>query len=634
MAGWFAFGFGVGVLQVWIGTIRMYAYFLGARVGIRRLSLILVMGFFCALGPVAKGAPRTVDTGGVATDSEKVVLGGRQDGDGPRGGQIVGMANREEDLWLEDAGEGDWMALDDPVGGARLGGSWADPVIPETEAVIAAVGDIIPHSPLQRQADEDGYGYRSAWLEIESVFRAADLVYGNLETPLAADITVTQRRLPRRVERYDGVAYTGYPQFNAHPKLAMHLKQAGFDIVSTANNHSLDRGPIGIDLTLEALRAAGLKSVGTRHREAANNTWYVVTQVRSYRVAWLACTYGTNGLPDRHGQVLKCFRDGRRILGYIRTLSQRSDIDAVILTPHFGAEYRSNPTKQQRRFARRAVEAGAVAVIGSHPHVVQPWERWRTRDGREGFILYSLGNFISNQQSLKTRTSLVVMLGIGLTVSGRIGISGFRYLPIFMDRQDDGAGGTRLSLRVAGVSEGAESRSHLTGLLGTASETFGDGPFTTMLEGRANATGEPDDDRYEGGSVAGGQADTIVAAIEGPSAPSSGRSMPRAEGLVGSAASAWTRLSGLEGPSGGVRAGAAMGPAEGPVALVGQGHSPRLVEGQATLSSRAVPVPAEGPVPIGPLATQLALNEAGEPLSTTLNEDAQGDSLRFARLLR
>ena len=191
--------------------------------------------------------------------------------------------------------------------------------------------------------------------------------------------------------------------FNFHPSVVADIKAGGFDIVSTANNHAADRGPLGIDRTIDALEAARLAFTGTRRQNetAPARPWGTITRAKGFAVAWLACTYATNGMPDPHAQVLGCFgprgEPGVAVLDEIRRLAADPDIDAVILTPHWGNEYQPQPDESQRRLAHEAIDAGAAAVVGSHPHVLQPWERYEARDGREGLIVYSSGNFISGQ---------------------------------------------------------------------------------------------------------------------------------------------------------------------------------------------------------------------------------------------
>lgn len=307
---------------------------------------------------------------------------------------------------------------------------FSTPVQPDREIVIAAVGDVLLHARLQRQGFNHPDGLRSLWSQVEPVLLAADLAYANLEGPIAEGVTKVGSVVDSPVNRFDDWVFSSYPMFNYHPSLATALRDSGVDVVSTANNHSLDRFAIGADRTIAALTAAGVAFTGTRPADRPSHPWYALTEAGGYRVAWLACSYSTNGVPDPQDQVLMCYEDSHEVLSQIHRLSRDPAIDAVILTPHWGREYSHRPDAHQQGLAAEALEAGAIAVIGSHPHVIQPWERYVTRDGREAVIVYSLGNFVSGQRELARRTSIVLLLGLAETADGDLAIAGARYLPL------------------------------------------------------------------------------------------------------------------------------------------------------------------------------------------------------------
>ena len=342
------------------------------------------------------------------------------------------------------------------------------PVDPASEITIAAVGDVLLHSPLQRQGFRHEDGFASLWAPVADLLTAANIAYANLEGPLAENLLAGGGEVAGPVEDYDNRVYTGYPMFNYPPRVAPALKAAGIDVVSTANNHSLDRWAAGADRTLAAVSAAGLAFTGTRPSDDAEHPWHAVTQVGDRRIAWLACTYGTNGLPDRAAQVLACFDEGRAtVLAEIARLAADPAIDAVILTPHWGWEYRHDPNDRQRALARDAVEAGALAVIGAHPHVVQPWERVVTRRGREGFVLYSLGNFVSNQQQLARRSTLMLVLGLAEAPGGSLAVAGAAWVPLHVDFRG-GSPDIRVEAIERSAGRGLDAHAHLTGLLPAA----------------------------------------------------------------------------------------------------------------------------------------------------------------------
>lgn len=290
---------------------------------------------------------------------------------------------------------------------------------------IGAVGDVLLHSPLQKQ----GYriGFRSLWKTLQPFMEGPDVMYANLEGPTAAGLLSSGKEIADPGLEYDGKVYTGYPLFNYNPIIIKELKDGGVDIVSTANNHSLDRGAKGLRRTMDALEYYGMPYTGTRYTDA--DPYYSFTKNGSWKLAWIACSFSTNGIPDNQDMVLDCF-DGR-VSKLIKALQTQAD--AVIITPHWGVEYVIKQNEQQTKFARQWIEDGAHAVIGAHPHVAQPWEKYKAKDGREGFIIYSLGNFVSNQTPLVRQSSL--LLYVGLTKkNGKAWVNGARYVPLYMQR--------------------------------------------------------------------------------------------------------------------------------------------------------------------------------------------------------
>ncbi len=312
---------------------------------------------------------------------------------------------------------------------------------------IAAVGDLLFHFNLQRQALAKGATFAGFWERVAPVFRHADIVYGNLEGPAALAVMPGGHEIkpPAKADEraYDRRFYAGGENmvlvFNFHPSAVADIKAGGFTIVSTANNHAADRGSLGIDRTIEALEAAKLAFTGTRRRGETTTArpWSTLTHHKGFAIAWLACTFSTNGMPDPYGQVLGCFgphgETRAEVLDEIRRLAARPDVDAIILTPHWGIEYQAQPDAQQRRLAREAIDAGATAVIGSHPHVLEPWEKYTAADGREGLIVYSSGNFVSGQMRTEQRAGLISLLELTRIAGGKARLTAAGYVPTFVE---------------------------------------------------------------------------------------------------------------------------------------------------------------------------------------------------------
>lgn len=311
--------------------------------------------------------------------------------------------------------------------------TFSTPVVQGQAVTIAAVGDVLMHDPLQAYAAEQPDGFRALLARVTDLLQGADITFANLEGPAAANVYNTGREAKEPSTRYDGRVYSGYPMFNYHPTLVGDLKASGVDVLLTANNHSLDRQSLGVDRTIEAIQAAGLPYTGTRHRDAMTAPWYAITPTtvggKTWNVAWLGCTYGTNEIPDRNNQVLWCFEQQDQVLAEIRALAARPDIAAVFLTPHWGREYRHDPTDRQRKLAIAALEAGATAVIGTHPHVLEPFETYKTSDGRDTFVAYSLGNFISGQSSLARSTSVILLLALMPNAENKLSLADVRFIP-------------------------------------------------------------------------------------------------------------------------------------------------------------------------------------------------------------
>jgi poly-gamma-glutamate capsule biosynthesis protein CapA/YwtB (metallophosphatase superfamily) len=275
----------------------------------------------------------------------------------------------------------------------------ANPEVFAGEATLLAVGDIMVHMP-QLPAYYDpktrSYDFSPWFREVSPIFHSADWVVGNLETPLAGS----------------ELKYTGFPRFNAPPELADALADSGMQLVSTANNHAMDRGFAGIERTLANVRKAGLLPYGTS-ASLEDSERQVIVERGGIRMGFLAYTYGTNGLEPANRAYAVNRIDPVRMEKDIRRLRQ-SGADAVTVSLHFGTEYQTMPNAEQRRLARSAVAFGADIVLGSHPHVLQPYDvleipaaESSTGQDRRGVVIYSLGNFISNQTGEGKDTGLI-----------------------------------------------------------------------------------------------------------------------------------------------------------------------------------------------------------------------------------
>ncbi len=251
----------------------------------------------------------------------------------------------------------------------------------QEQAEFLFTGDMMFHMPQIEGAESsetEDYDFSYSFSAIEPLVADVDVAVANLETTLAGE------RLP----------YRGYPQFNTPDQAALAIKAAGFDVLMTANNHSVDSGRKGLLRTLSVLDDLGFQHTGTKSEEDDS---VLIVEVNGIRVAMINGTYGLNGLEsyltaEERVSLIRMIGDGSRIESEIEAIKE--EVDFVIVLPHWGQEYQRQPSNKQKGLAENWFVAGADAIIGSHPHVIQPME-WR-EDGQ--FIAYSLGNAISNQR--------------------------------------------------------------------------------------------------------------------------------------------------------------------------------------------------------------------------------------------
>lgn len=256
---------------------------------------------------------------------------------------------------------------------------------PDSTAVtFIFAGDIMQHGPqieAARHAGDSSYDYRPCFSYIAPIISKKDFAIANLELTLA------------------GKPFTGYPQFSAPDELAAALREAGFDVLATANNHSCDRGKAGVIRTTEVLDSLGLLRTGT-FRDSADFAAHhpLILRKNDITVALYNYTYGTNGLPV-HAPTIVNLMDRSRIAHDLKQ-AHKQQFDFVIVFFHWGNEYQSTPTAQQESLAALCRENGADVVIGSHPHVLQPMAYYAPSDTIPGghLLVYSLGNYVSNQR--------------------------------------------------------------------------------------------------------------------------------------------------------------------------------------------------------------------------------------------
>ena len=203
--------------------------------------------------------------------------------------------------------------------------------------------------------------------------RQADLAFVNLEAPFSDRGHLVE---------------TGMV-FKAEPEMIAALTEAGIGIVSTANNHARDCGSYGVDFTLDWLASHGIATVGTAKTQELAHAGTVIER-NGLRFGFLAYTYDQSNGNHKDVDARIPLMDTARMRADLRTLLTRADV--AIVSMHAGTEYAPSPNAQQKEFAHAAIDGGAKVVVGHHPHVTQPWERWGG-----GVVFYSLGNLVFDQ---------------------------------------------------------------------------------------------------------------------------------------------------------------------------------------------------------------------------------------------
>lgn len=252
------------------------------------------------------------------------------------------------------------------------------PSLPEVRrARLVFAGDLMQHTPQLTAArtPEGNFDFNASFDWVRERFRAADAAIVNLETTLS-----------------ESGPYTGYPCFRSPAALAEALDSLGVDITVLANNHCCDGGSKGIHTTIRELDRHGIEHTGVFLDSSDFRARHPLRfEAVGIRFALLNYTYGTNGLPVPSGLSVNPI-DTVRIAADLAAVD-RAGVDCVIACMHWGNEYERRPNKVQRQLAGFLRRHGVDLIVGSHPHVVQPYEQ-----DSNGIVLYSLGNFVSNQR--------------------------------------------------------------------------------------------------------------------------------------------------------------------------------------------------------------------------------------------
>ena len=269
-----------------------------------------------------------------------------------------------------------------------------DSVLPPPQKLtLLFAGDLMQHEGQIKAAfTSKGYDYSDCFRYVKEEISKADIAIGNLEVTLG------------------GKPYTGYPAFSAPDEYLQAIKDAGFDVLTTANNHCLDRSKKGLERTILMLDSLRLPHAGTYvNADARARRYPLLLERNGFRIALLSYTYGTNGIKVIAPNIVNYI--DKEVIAQDIEAARALNPDAIIACMHWGIEYESLPSNEQKSLADWLLVHGVTHVIGCHPHVVQPLElRTDSLTKQQNVVAYSLGNFISNMTSRRTDGGLLLKL--------------------------------------------------------------------------------------------------------------------------------------------------------------------------------------------------------------------------------
>ncbi|MBQ3252276.1 MAG: CapA family protein [Oscillospiraceae bacterium] len=276
------------------------------------------------------------------------------------------------------------------------------PIVKEATFTLSATGDILIHAPVFKSCAVSGGGYNfdPIFTYFKDYVSKADYAIGNLETTLAGS--------------NNGYKYNGYPRFNCPDEVVDGVKNAGFDMLLTANNHAYDTSTTGLNRTVKVVREKGLDNLGTKADKNEPN--FFVVERGGIKLGLACYTYETNqsadkkapnGLPMKTADapLMNTFDYGNLDLLYKEVQESKAQMDdqgvnAMILFIHWGNEYQTKQNSRQSEIAQKLCDLGVDVIIGGHPHVVQPVDLLTstTDENHKTVCLYSMGNAVSNQR--------------------------------------------------------------------------------------------------------------------------------------------------------------------------------------------------------------------------------------------
>ena len=297
-----------------------------------------------------------------------------------------------------------------------------EPILEDSvlSATLCFVGDLMCHSTQFNYArvGADNFDFTGVYHQIKKYLSEADLTVGNLETVIAG--------------KNEG--YSGYPYFNAPDDYIYALKDAGFDLLVTANNHALDQGWKGVQRTIEVINENRLYHTGTFISQEDRDSIQIF-EINSIRIAILAYSENTNGVQIPKGKDFVINLIDEELIRKDIYKARQKNVDIVVVHLHYGPEYNREPSDYQKEIVQTIIKMGADIIIGGHPHVIEPTKIFKTNNAKldSGFIAYSMGNFISNQRWRYSDAGVILNIQISKNIfTESVYIDDVNYLPTWV----------------------------------------------------------------------------------------------------------------------------------------------------------------------------------------------------------
>jgi len=255
------------------------------------------------------------------------------------------------------------------------------------------------------------YNFKPMYANISDLIANADIAFINQETPLAGE----------------SYGYSGWPNFNSPQDLGYDLADIGFDVINIANNHMLDKGTKGLNDTIEFLHSLPVETIGGYLNEEDRNDLRIIEK-NGIKTAFIAFTYGTNGISlSKSSDIVIPYNNDSDIVERIEIAKEAAD--AVIVSIHWGSENTFTPSAEQKRLAKLIADTGADAIIGHHPHVLQPIEWIERESGGKTLCVYSLGNLVGTMERGQNAVGGLITFDIVKYGEDEISIENVLFIP-------------------------------------------------------------------------------------------------------------------------------------------------------------------------------------------------------------